>query len=64
MAYGTGLAPVYFWLEARYNPWWLSHTQAEAARVAHRKRQVRTLAAALWVLLVVIALTVPDVLGM
>lgn len=64
LAYGTGLALVYFWLEARYSPWWISHTQAEAARVARRKRQVRTSAPALWVLVVIIALTVPVVLGM
>ena len=64
LAYGAGLALVYYWLEARYNPWWISHTQAEAARVARRKKQVLTSAPALWVLVVVIALTVPVLLGM
>ena len=64
LVYGTGLALVYYWLEARYSPWWISHTQAEAARVARRKEQVLTSAPALWVLVVVIALTVPVVLGM
>jgi uncharacterized membrane protein YagU involved in acid resistance len=64
LAYGTGLALVYYWLEARYSPWWITHTQAEAARVARRKEQVLTAAPALWVLVVVIALTVPVVLGM
>jgi uncharacterized membrane protein YagU involved in acid resistance len=64
LAYGTGLALVYFWLETRYNPWWISHTQAEATRVTRRKEQVRTSAPALWVLVVVIALTVPVMLGM
>jgi hypothetical protein len=64
LAYGSGLALVFYWLEARYSPWWISHTQAEAARVARRKEQVLTSAPALWTLVVVIALTVPVVLGM
>ncbi|MGD8624879.1 MAG: hypothetical protein PVJ34_10100 [Anaerolineae bacterium] len=64
LAYGAGLALVYYRLEARYNPWWISHTQAEAEHVARRKEQVRTSAPALWVLVVVLALTVPVILGM
>jgi uncharacterized membrane protein YagU involved in acid resistance len=64
LAYGAGLGIIFYLLEARYNPWWVSRTQMEAARVAHRREQVLTSAPALWVLMVVIALTLPVVLGM
>jgi uncharacterized membrane protein YagU involved in acid resistance len=64
LGYGAAVGIVYYLMEARYSPWWISHTEAEAARVAHRKEQVRTSAPALWMLVVVIALTVPVVLGM
>ena len=60
----------YFWLgitfhllEARYNPWWISHTEAEAVRAARRRDQVLTSAPALWALVVIIALTLPVVLS-
>jgi len=62
LAYGAGLGATFHLLEARYNPWWIPHTQKEAARAARRKEQVLTSAPALWALVVVIALTLPVVL--
>ncbi len=63
LAYGAALGITFHFLEARYNPWWISHTEAEAARSARRRDQVLTSAPALWALVVVIALTLPVVLG-
>jgi uncharacterized membrane protein YagU involved in acid resistance len=64
LAYGAGVGIVYYLLEARFSPWWIPYTRAEAARVARRKEQVLSSAPALWMLVVVIALTVPVLLGM
>lgn len=64
LAYGAGLGITFYLLEARYRPWWVSRTKAEAARIAQRKAQIHTSAPALWVLVVVIALTLPVLLGM
>jgi hypothetical protein len=50
-------------MEARYNPWWIPLRQAEAERIKRRKEQLFTSAPALWVMIVVIALTVPIILG-
>ncbi len=63
LLYGAGLGVGYYLLEARYSPWWIPWTQVEASRVARRKEQVLTSAPALWTLVVVIALTLPVVLG-
>jgi hypothetical protein len=63
LAYGAGLGITFYLLEARYNPWWIPWTQREADRVARRQEHVLTSAPALWTLVVVIALTVPIVLG-
>ncbi len=63
LLYGAGLGVGYYLLEARYSPWWIPWTQVEASRVARRKEQVSTSAPALWTLVVVIALTLPVVLG-
>jgi uncharacterized membrane protein YagU involved in acid resistance len=63
LLYGAGLGLTFYALEARYSPWWVSRTQAEAARRAGRREQVLTSAPALWALVVVIALTVPILLG-
>ncbi len=62
LAYGAALGVAFYLLEARYTPWWISHTDAEAARAARRRDQVLTSAPALWALVVVIALTLPIVL--
>jgi hypothetical protein len=63
LAYGAALGITFYHLEARYNPWWIPHTEMEAARSASRREQVLTSAPALWALVVVIALTLPVVLS-
>jgi hypothetical protein len=62
LAYGAAVGVTFYLLEARYNPWWISHTDAEASRTANRREQVLTSAPALWALVVVVALTLPVVL--
>ena len=62
LAYGAAVGVTFYLLEARYNPWWISHTDAEALRTANRREQVLTSAPALWALVIVIALTLPVVL--
>ncbi len=64
LAYGAGLSVVFYRLEAAGRPWWVSRSQAEAARIARRREQILTSAPALWVLVVAIALTLPILLGM
>ncbi len=64
LAYGAGVGLVVYWLEARYRPWWVSHTASERVRIDRRREQILTSAPALWVLIVVIALTLPIFLGM
>ena len=63
LAYGAGLGIMFYFLEARYRPWWVTRTQAGADRVAHRKEQVLTSAPALWTLLVALGLTLPVILA-
>ena len=63
LGYGGGLGITFYLLEAGYRPWWIPHTQLEAARVARRKEQVLTSAPAPWTLLVAIGLTLPVLLG-
>ena len=63
LAYGAGLGVMFYWLEARYSPWWVTRTQAGAAMVAYRKEQLMTSAPALWTLLVAIALTLPVIVA-
>jgi hypothetical protein len=62
LAYGAAVGVTFYLLEARYNPWWISDTDAEALRTANRREQVLTSAPALWALVVVIALTLPVLL--
>jgi uncharacterized membrane protein YagU involved in acid resistance len=64
LAYGASMGLVVYWLEARYRPWWVSRSDSEKARAARRKDQILTSAPALWMLVVVIALTLPMLLGM
>jgi uncharacterized membrane protein YagU involved in acid resistance len=64
LVYGAGLGVTFYLLEARHNPWWIPLRQVEAGRIKRRKEQVFTSAPALWVMVVIIALTVPVVLGM
>ncbi len=62
LAYGAAVGVTFYLLEARYNPWWISHSDAEASRTANRREQILTSAPALWALVVVVALTLPVVL--
>ena len=64
LIYGAGLGITFYLLEARHNPWWIPLRQIQAARIKRRKDQVFTSAPALWVMVVIIALTIPVVLGM
>jgi uncharacterized membrane protein YagU involved in acid resistance len=63
LAYGAALGAVYYRLEARTNPWWMARGEVEAARTAARREQALGAAPALWVLVVVIALTLPVLVG-
>jgi len=63
LAYGASLGVTFYLLEARYRPWWVPRDQAQATRVALRKKQILTSAPALWALVVVISLTLPVLLG-
>jgi uncharacterized membrane protein YagU involved in acid resistance len=64
LVYGAGLGITFYLLEARHNPWWIPVRQVQAARIKRRKAQVFTSAPALWVMVVIIALTIPIILGM
>jgi uncharacterized membrane protein YagU involved in acid resistance len=64
LAYGAGLGAAIYLLEERGIPWWLSRSEVEAAQIARRQEQILTSAPAIWVLVVVIALTLPAILGM
>jgi uncharacterized membrane protein YagU involved in acid resistance len=59
LGYGAALGAVYYRLEARTNPWWMTRSEVEADRAAMRRDQALSAAPAVWVLIVVIALTVP-----
>ncbi len=63
LLYGAGLGITLHLLEARYSPWWVPRRQAQSARVARRREQVLTSAPALWTFIVVLALTIPVLLG-
>lgn len=63
LAYGASLGITFHLLEARYSPWWIPLGQAQAARARGRQEQVLTSAPALWVMVAVIALTLPIVLA-
>ena len=62
LAYGAGLGLAFYTLEARYSPWWISRTQAEAARIAWRRADATSAGPALWALLVLVAIALPIVL--
>ncbi|HEX4225590.1 MAG TPA: hypothetical protein VHZ97_24710 [Pseudonocardiaceae bacterium] len=63
LAYGAALGAVYYWLETRSNPWWMTRNAAEADRADTRRHQTLGAAPALWVLTIVIALTLPVLVG-
>jgi uncharacterized membrane protein YagU involved in acid resistance len=64
LVYGAAVGIIVFLLEARYRPWWVSRSKAEENQISRRKDQILTSAPALWLLIVVMALTVPLFLGM
>lgn len=64
LVYGAAVGIIVFLLEARYRPWWVSRSTAEEYQIRRRRDQILTSAPALWVLIVVMALTVPLFLGM
>ena len=63
LLYGAGLGAIFYVLEARRSPWWVSRTQVEAERRERRRRYVLTSAPALWALVVVVALVIPILLA-
>jgi len=63
LAYGAAVGISFHLLEVRYNPWWIPHSDAEAACSTRRRDLVLTSAPALWALVVIIALTLPVVLS-
>jgi uncharacterized membrane protein YagU involved in acid resistance len=64
LIYGAGLGITFYLLEARHNPWWIPVRKVHATRIERRKAQVFSSAPALWVMVVIIALTIPIMLGM
>ena len=62
LAYGAGLGFTFYALESRYSPWWISRTQAEAARMAGRRAEASSAGPALWALLVLVAMALPIIL--
>ncbi len=64
LIYGAGLGITFYLLEARHNPWWIPVRQVQETRIKRRKAQVFSSAPALWVMVVIIALTIPIILGM
>ncbi len=64
LGYGTGLGLSFYIMERRDRPWWLSRSEAEAERISQRKQQILGSSPAIWVLVVMIALTLPVLLGM
>ncbi len=63
LAYGAGLGLTFNALEARFSPWWITRTEAEAARMAGRRTEATTAGPALWALLVLVAVLLPVVLS-
>jgi uncharacterized membrane protein YagU involved in acid resistance len=59
LGYGAALGAVYYRLEARTNPWWMTRSDVETARATARRDDALGAAPALWVLVVVIAFTLP-----
>ena len=62
LGYGAALGAVYYRLEARANPWWISRTDAEAQRVVAQREQTLGSAPAMWGLTVLIAVIIPLVI--
>jgi uncharacterized membrane protein YagU involved in acid resistance len=63
LLYGASLGLAYYAIEVRHNPWWIARTEVEAVRRIRRRELVLTSAPALWALVVLIALTIPVLVG-
>ena len=63
LAYGAGLGLTFHVLEARYSPWWITRSEAEAARMEGRRAEASSAGPALWALLVLIAVLLPIILS-
>lgn len=63
LIYGIALGVVFYLLEARHNPWWVTRTEAEAHRTRERREQVLTSAPALWAFVVFLTTFVAIVLA-
>ncbi len=63
LAYGAGLGLTFHALEARYSPWWITRSDAEAARMAGRRIEAASAGPALWAVLVLVAVLLPVVLS-
>lgn len=61
--YGALLGLAFFRLEARHSPWWVSRSEAEAVRTRNATEQILSSAPGVWALVVLIALTMPVLLG-
>ena len=63
LVYGAGMGITFYLLETRYNPWWITRSQAEAGRVARRREHASSSGPALWTLIIIIGLTSLVLLG-
>ena len=63
LAYGASLGVTFHLLESRYDPWWIPHTAGYAARAARRRAELASSAPAVWILVVLMAVTVTVLLG-
>ncbi|WP_433223577.1 hypothetical protein [Microtetraspora malaysiensis] len=63
LAYGGALGIVYYRLESRVSPWWISRNRLEESRTEQGRLQTLGSAPALWTVTVLIALTVPLLLS-
>ncbi len=62
LAYGAFLGVVFYRLEVRFDPWWVSRNDAETARADRAAEQLGGSAPALWGLTVLFAVIVPILL--
>ncbi len=63
LAYGAVLGATLHLVERRHNPWWVTRTAVEAARVATAKRTLAESGQTLWLAVTGIAFVVPFVLA-
>lgn len=63
LGYGAALGLLFYLLERRHDPWWVSRDGAVASRARRHREYLESSAPAVWVLVVLMALTVTLVLG-